>query len=153
MHMTLLILQSRRYELDGVSNHRRLDCLLNRLFRRRSKETSASLPFVRGIHRWPVDSPHKGQRPVTGGFPSQRADKAEFVFIWWRHHDNGVIHTHGGVKSTFTQGKVVTAVFHTSLYWMFSLRLSIVRTLVAALGQKRLNNIPEVELECSGSAA
>ena len=27
-------------ERDGVSNHRRLDCLLNRLFRRRSKNTS-----------------------------------------------------------------------------------------------------------------
>ena len=33
--------------------------------RRRSKEhqCSASLAFVRGIHRWPVNSPHKG--PVT----------------------------------------------------------------------------------------
>ena len=27
-------------EYDGVSNHRRIDCLLNRLFRRRSKKTS-----------------------------------------------------------------------------------------------------------------
>ena len=27
-------------DLDGVSNHRRLNCLLNRLFRRRSKKTS-----------------------------------------------------------------------------------------------------------------
>ena len=27
------------------------------------KESSASLAFVRGIHRWPVNSPHK--RPVT----------------------------------------------------------------------------------------
>ena len=33
--------------------------------RRRSKkhQSSASLAFVRGIHRWPVNSPHKG--PVT----------------------------------------------------------------------------------------
>ena len=29
----------------------------------RKHQTSASLAFVRGIHRWPVDSPHKG--PVT----------------------------------------------------------------------------------------
>ena len=35
---------------DGVSNHRRLDGLLNRL----------SLAFVRRIHRWPVDFSHKG---------------------------------------------------------------------------------------------
>ena len=30
---------------------------------RRNHQSSASLAFVRGIHRWPVDSPHKG--PVT----------------------------------------------------------------------------------------
>ena len=50
---------------DGVSNHQPHDCLLNRLFRRRSKNipNSASLSFVLGIHRWPVNSPHKW--PVT----------------------------------------------------------------------------------------
>ena len=26
----------------------------------RKHQSSASLPFVRGIHRWPVNSPHKG---------------------------------------------------------------------------------------------
>ena len=38
---------------------------VNGLFRRRSKKhhSSASLAFVRGIHRWPVISAHKG--PVT----------------------------------------------------------------------------------------
>ena len=41
--------------------HRRLGCLLNRVFRRRSKihQSSASLAFVRGIRRWLMDSPHK----------------------------------------------------------------------------------------------
>ena len=41
------------------------DCLLNRLFKRRSKKTSkpVSLAFVRGIHRSTVNAPHKG--PVT----------------------------------------------------------------------------------------
>ena len=50
---------------DGVSNHQPHDCLLYRLFRCRSKEasSSASLAFVRGIHRWPANSPHKW--PVT----------------------------------------------------------------------------------------
>ena len=49
---------------DSVSNQRLLDCLLNRLFRWKSKKTSfASLASVRGIHLWPVNSPHKG--PVT----------------------------------------------------------------------------------------
>ena len=33
-------LQWRHNERDAVSNHRRLDCLLNRLFSRRSKKTS-----------------------------------------------------------------------------------------------------------------
>ena len=27
----------------------------------RKHQSSASLAFVRGIHRWPVNSPHKGQ--------------------------------------------------------------------------------------------
>ena len=45
--------------LHDVSNHRRLDCFLNRLFRRRLKKP-ASLAVVKGVHRWPVDSPHKG---------------------------------------------------------------------------------------------
>ena len=60
------VLQWRHNGRDGVSNHRRLDGLLSRLFRRRSKkhQSSASLAFVRGIHRWQLVSPHKGQ--VTG---------------------------------------------------------------------------------------
>ena len=50
---------------DGSSNHQPYDCLLNRLFRLRSKkyQSSASLAFVGGIHRWPVNSPHEW--PVT----------------------------------------------------------------------------------------
>ena len=43
----------------------RLDCLLKFLFRRKQRkhQNSASLAFVREIHRGPVNSPHKG--PVT----------------------------------------------------------------------------------------
>ena len=53
-----LILQWRHNERDCVSNHRRLDYLHNRLLRHRSKhQSSVSLAFVRGFHRWPVDSP------------------------------------------------------------------------------------------------
>ena len=50
---------------DGVSNHQPDDCLLNSLFGLRSKKTSssASLAFVWGIHRGPVNSPHKW--PIT----------------------------------------------------------------------------------------
>ena len=38
--INFLTLQCRHNECDDVSNHRRLDCLINRLFRRRSKKTS-----------------------------------------------------------------------------------------------------------------
>ena len=48
----------------SVSNHQPHDCLLNRLFRRRSKKTSKlRVTGLCGIHRGPVNSPHKW--PVT----------------------------------------------------------------------------------------
>ena len=55
---------------DGVSNHRRLDCLPNRLFRRRSKKTSK--PRVTGLC--------EGNSPVTGEFPAQSASNTEKSF-------------------------------------------------------------------------
>ena len=61
----------------GVSNHRRLDYLLNRLFKRRSKKTSKA--HVTGLC--------EGKPPVTGGFLSQRDSNAENVSIWWRHYE------------------------------------------------------------------
>ena len=58
-------LQWRHSGRDGVSNHQPHNCLLNRLFRRnqRKHQSFASLAFVTGIQRWPVNSQHK--RPVT----------------------------------------------------------------------------------------
>ena len=58
-------LQWRHNEHDGVSNHRRLDCLTNRKCigaDQRNYQSSALLASVKRIHRWPMDS-HK--RPVT----------------------------------------------------------------------------------------
>ena len=54
-------LQWRHNGRDCVSSHQSHHCLLNRLFRRRLKknQSSASQAFVPGIHRWPVNSPHK----------------------------------------------------------------------------------------------
>ena len=48
-------------ERDGVSNHQPHDCLLNRLFRRRSKKTPKLrvTGLCKGIHGWPVNCPHK----------------------------------------------------------------------------------------------
>ena len=52
-------------------------CLLNRLFRRRSKITS----------KLRVNVHCAGNSPVTGEFPAQMASNAENVSIWWRHHE------------------------------------------------------------------
>ena len=58
-------LQWRHNGQDGVSNHRPLDCLLNRLFKRRSKKRSKlrATGLCAGNSPGPVNSPHK--RPVT----------------------------------------------------------------------------------------
>ena len=69
-------LQWRHNERDGVSNHRRIDCLPDCLFRWRSKIPS----------KLSVTSLCKGNSPVTGEFPAQRASNAEKVSIWWRYH-------------------------------------------------------------------
>ena len=59
------IITWRHNDHDGVSNHQPHGCLLNRLFRRRSKKTSKLC--VTGLYAGnspvPVNSPHKG--PVT----------------------------------------------------------------------------------------
>ena len=68
-------LQWRHNELDSVSNHQPRDCLLNRLFRRRSKKTS----------KLRVTGLCAGNSPGTGEFPAQIASNAENVSIWWRH--------------------------------------------------------------------
>ena len=69
-------LQWRHNEGDSVWNHQPHDCLLNRLFRRRSKKTSK----LRVTGLW------VGNSPGTGEFPAQMASNAENVSIWWRHH-------------------------------------------------------------------
>ena len=68
----------RHNDRDGASNHQPHDCLLNCLFRRKSKKTS-KLRFT-GLC--------VGNSPVTGVFPAQRASNAEYVSIWWHHHEH-----------------------------------------------------------------
>ena len=68
-------LQWRHNGRDVVSNHRRLDHLVNHLFRCKSKKT----PRLR------ITGLCEGNSPVTGEFPQQRASNAENVSIWWRH--------------------------------------------------------------------
>ena len=78
-----ITLQWRHNGRDGVSNHQPHDCLLNRLFRRRSKKTS----------KLRVTGLCAGNSPGTSEFPTQMASNAENGSIWWRHHDS-LIGTH-----------------------------------------------------------
>ena len=58
-----LSFQRRHNEHHGVSNHQPHYCTQPFIQAQIRENTKASLAFVRGIHRWPVNSPHKG--PVT----------------------------------------------------------------------------------------
>ena len=69
-------LQWRHNGRNGVSNHQPHDCLLNRLFNRRSKKTL----------KLRVTGLCAGNSPAAGEFPAQMASNAENVPIWWRHH-------------------------------------------------------------------
>ena len=68
--------QWRYNEHHSVSNHRHLDCLPKRLFRRILNKTSKL--SVTGF-LW-------AESTGTDGFPSQRASNAGHVSIWWRTH-------------------------------------------------------------------
>ena len=85
-------LRWRHNERDCVSNHQPYGCLLNRLFRRRSKKTS----------KLRLTGLCAGNSPGTGEFPAQMASNAENVSIWWRHH--GCIGPNCMVKS----GPIIT---------------------------------------------
>ena len=69
-------LQWRHNGRDSISNHQSHDCLLSRLFRRRSRKTSK----IRATGLC------TGKSPGTGEFPAQMTSYAEHVSNWWRHH-------------------------------------------------------------------
>ena len=70
--------QWRHDERDCFSNHQLHDCLLNSLFRRRSKKTS----------KLRVTGLFGGISPVAVEFPAQMASNAKNVSIWWRYLEN-----------------------------------------------------------------
>ena len=70
-------LQWRQNGRDSVSYHQPHDCLLNRLFKRRSKKKS----------KLRVTGLCVGNSPVTGEFPAQMSSIAENVSIWWCYHE------------------------------------------------------------------
>ena len=75
-HVFIITVMSLFNKHDGISNHQPHDCLLNPLFKHRSKKTSKLC--VTGLC--------VGNSPVTGEFPTQMASNTENVSIWWRHH-------------------------------------------------------------------
>ena len=72
IHIDIPSLQWRHNESDGVSNIRCLVCLLNRLFEGRSKKTQ----------KLRVTGLCVGISPVTGEFPTQKANNAEPLSIY-----------------------------------------------------------------------
>ena len=81
MQCPLGSLRWRHNDHAGVSNHQPPGCLLNRLFRRKSKKTS----------KLRVTGLCAGNSPGTGEFSAQMASYAENVSIWWRHHVAGTV--------------------------------------------------------------
>ena len=93
LHFNRNALQWRHNERDSVSNHQPHDCLLSRLFRRRSKKTS----------KLRVTGFCAGNSPGTGEFSAQMASNAESVSIWWRQHAYTNEYTEGNVPRENTQ--------------------------------------------------
>ena len=127
-----LTLQWRHNGRNSVSNHQPYDCLLNRLFRRRSKKTSKLCVTglcVRGLHRGQVNSPHKW--PATRKMfsfddvimilPSLRMfrrprTKSQFQrsYLYWCRHKSmdlmAASRSMGAIWNTWTSALVITYV-------------------------------------------
>ena len=99
------IIESPHYnnDHDGVSIHQPHGCLLNCLFRCRSKKT----PKLCTTGLCARNS------PVTGEFPAQRASNAENVSILWRHHANH-----------FLVARFIWLIFKTQNFHVFRLTMS-----------------------------
>ena len=117
-------LQWRHNEHEGVSNHRPLECLLNRLFRHISKK-----PL-----KLRVTGLCEGNSPVTDGFPAQRASNAENVSIWWRHHE--LVALSGNLSAE------LPICWDYSGWWLATLQCNVVSLW--------LNPYPEWSLICCG---
>ena len=72
-----MTLHWRHNDHGGISNNQPHECLLNRLFRRRSKKTS----------KLRLTGLCAGNSLGTGELPAQRASYTENVSILWRHHE------------------------------------------------------------------
>ena len=96
-------LQKRHNERDGISNHRRLDCFVNRLFRHRSKKTLK--PRVTGLCEGnsPVirEFPHKGPK-ARKMVPFDDVITIAKIYLRNRIHSHSLrcqFWKHGGINS------------------------------------------------------
>ena len=86
----------------------------------RKLQSSESLAFVRGICRWPVNS------------PARRASNAENVSIWWRHHACNRFNPPGAEALIFRMNEVnmvaddALATRFGLPYWLHSLNGSLI---------------------------
>ena len=105
MFNDMITLQWRHNGLNSISNHQPHDCLLNRLFRHRSKKTSKLRVIGLCV----------GNSPGTGELPAQMASNAENVSIWWRHDESIEINVLGFMDESLFLSLYTTDWVHLSL--------------------------------------
>ena len=109
------LLQWRHDERDGVSNHQPHDCLLNRLFRCRSKKTSKLrvTGLCGAIHRCPVNSFTQRACNVKKCFLLMTSSFRTIVFLCY-----GIIISHKNIMVNFdlTFNRINIYQFHTTAF-------------------------------------
>ena len=93
---TLSSLQWSHNEHDGISNHWCLDCLLNRLFRHRSKKN------IKALRRWPLlgEFTGWGNSPATSEFTHEGPvmwkmfSFDDVITLQWRYNDHDGVSNH-----------------------------------------------------------
>ena len=95
---------------DGVSNHQPHHCLLNYLFRCRSKKTSKLC--ITGLCQW--------NSLVTGEFPAQRASNVQNVSIWWFHHGMIFLYVQNILNAWFANNQFELMLICVFSAWMSS---------------------------------
>ena len=96
---------------DNVPNHQPHGCLLNRLFRHRSKKTS----------KLRVTGLCARNSPGTGEFPLQMASYAENVSIWWRHHASGMSYWRRAIRCKWSNPEIyiVVSLWSSDANWWY----------------------------------
>ena len=106
----------RHVERDGVSNHRRLDCLLNLLFRHKSKKTSNA------PRHWPLCGESTGDRwiPLTKGQQSGKSFHLMTSTFWCLYILVALIWYQ--LESCLTVNDVFVKYIKSILPWMTSMK-------------------------------